>query len=54
MLNEALYGKAYFKEVTIVVPSHWEDTRCRMNVLEPAGEIAYQVFLSKPYIESCG
>lgn len=42
VLNEALYGKAYFKEVTIVVPSHWEDARCRMNVLEPAGEIAYQ------------
>jgi len=42
VLNEGLYGKAYFKEVTIVVPSHWQDARCHMNVQEPAGGVAYQ------------
>ena len=34
---------AHFKQVTIVIPSDWEESHCRVRVVEAVGGIAYQV-----------
>ena len=34
---------AHFNQVTIVIPSHWDDSHCRVRVVEAVGGIAYQV-----------
>ena len=36
-------GAAHFNQVTIVIPSHWDDSHCRVRVVEAVGGIAYQV-----------
>ena len=34
----------YLQEVTIVVPSHWREARCRVQLAEPNPGVAYQVW----------
>ena len=34
---------AHFKQVTIVIPGHWDPAHCRTRVVEAVGGIAYQV-----------
>ena len=34
----------YLQEVTIVVPSHWREARCRVQLAEPKPGVAYQVW----------
>ena len=34
---------AHFKQVTIVIPAHWEESHCGVRVVEAVGGIAYQV-----------
>ena len=31
------------QEVTVVVPAHWRDARCRVQLSEPVAGVAYQV-----------
>ena len=48
VLNTGLRGVtggagAHFKQVTIVIPGHWDPAHCRVRVVEAVGGIAYQV-----------
>ena len=48
VLNTGLRGVtggagAHFKQVTIVIPGHWDPAHCRARVVEAVGGIAYQV-----------
>ena len=33
------------QEVTVVVPAHWRDARCRVQLSEPVPGVAYQVII---------
>lgn len=39
----ALDGKLFYKEVTVVVPQTWRDSRCKTQILTPRGASAYGV-----------
>ena len=38
-----LGSRAYFKQVSIVIPAHWDESHCQVNVMEPVRGVAYQV-----------
>ena len=41
VLNTALDNQAYFKRVTIVVPSTWRDGHCQETIKVPKGDTPY-------------
>ena len=38
-----LGARGYFKQVSIVIPAHWDESHCQVNMMEPARGVAYQV-----------
>ena len=36
-------GGVYFKQVTIVIPHHWDESHCRVKLVGPGRGVAYQV-----------
>ena len=41
VLHTALGGRAYFKQATLVVPAHWDDSKCGLRVSEPGPDTAW-------------
>ena len=48
VLNEALGGRVYLKQVTLVVPSTWSEARCQMAIKTPTGNTAFRVSRASP------
>ena len=42
-LSSALDGKAYYKQVTVVVPSSWRNTKCNQEIHFPRSGSSYGV-----------
>ena len=43
VLFDALDEKLYFKEVIVVVPKNWRDSRCQKQIQTPRGASVYRV-----------
>ena len=43
ILHTALQGRAYFKQVTIVVPLEWTETLCGQPIKSPTGNTPFRV-----------
>ena len=43
VLYNALDEKVYFKEVIMVVPKTWRDSRCQIQIQTPRGASVYRV-----------
>ena len=49
-LSTALNGKAYYKQVTVVVPTSWRNTKCNQEIHLPRSGSSYgvsQIILDK-------
>ena len=44
-LSTALDGKAYYKQVTVVVPTSWRDIKCNQEIHTPRSGSSYGVSL---------
>ena len=42
-LSTALNGKAYYKQVTVVVPTSWRNTKCNQEIHTPRSGSSYGV-----------
>jgi hypothetical protein len=56
VVHTALQGRAYFKQVTIVVPLEWTETLCGQPIKSPTGNTPFRVslfaYLSAPLFPS--
>ena len=43
VLYDALEEKVFFKEVIVVVPRSWRDSRCQNQIQTPRGALVYRV-----------
>lgn len=43
VLFNAMDEKVFFREVTVVVPRHWRDSRCQFQIQTPRGALVYRV-----------
>ncbi len=43
ILHTALAGRAYFRQVTIVVPAEWTETLCGQPIKSPTGNTPFRV-----------
>ena len=43
VLYDALEEKVFFKEVIVVVPRTWRDSRCQIQIQTPRGALVYRV-----------
>ena len=38
-------GGVYYKQVSIVIPHHWDPSYCRVKIVNPSRGVAYQVII---------
>ena len=44
-------GGVYFKQVTIVIPHHWDESHCRVKLVAPGRGVAYQVWTYETFFK---
>ena len=49
-LSTALNGKAYYKQVTVVVPTSWRNTKCNQEIHTPRSGSSYGVSICPHFL----